>query len=183
MKRALPPAGRSDWSVFAQSCLRCCAELSPGAALDIPGGSGRHSLQLVARGMTVICADIDFLRLQRLREVQKASSIRGLYCVQMNAQRPLPFTARRFDLLVVVHYYEPGFLAEAVKLLKPAGRLIFETFGAQGGNWIGLPQPGALAAELEATCDLLVYNERPVRSRPEKVTAKVFAQRLLTDRR
>src|SRR5882672_8844225 len=122
MTRARRVPGRSDeplareQSTFVQDCLRHCGELKGGTALDLAGGVGRHSLPLAALGMTVVCADLDLSLLRRLRALQASSDVRGLYCAQIDARRALPFVERQFDLVLVVHYYAPGFLAAGVRL-------------------------------------------------------------------
>lgn len=64
--------GPGEQLTFVLSYLLRYGDGTSGTALDIPGGSGWHSLLLSALGMTVICADIDFPRLRQLREVSEA---------------------------------------------------------------------------------------------------------------
>jgi SAM-dependent methyltransferase len=100
----------------------------------------------------------------------------------MDARSTFPFRASSFDLVLIVHYCAPGLLAKSIDLLKPGGRLVFETFGAQGGNWETLPRVGQIKGEPATNCDLVSYRERPVRARERHVTVKAFARKLNSPR-
>jgi SAM-dependent methyltransferase len=169
---------RSELSGFVDRCLMRCSDLGTSLALDVAGGSGRHSLRLATLGATVICADIDIDRLNKFRKTAQPVGRARKLCVQMDARSNLPFRASTFDLVLIVHYCAPGLLAKSIDVLKPGGYLIFETFGAQGGNWKALPRVGQIKSELSSNCDLVSYREHSVRAREGRVTVKAFARKL-----
>ena len=62
-------------------------------------------------------------------------------------------------------------------LLKPGGHLIYETFGAFGGNWRSLPGPGHVRQTLMRQFELEIYREvAVVASAGRAATVKALAQ-------
>jgi ubiquinone/menaquinone biosynthesis C-methylase UbiE len=95
-----------------------------GRLLDAGGGTGRVSLSLRAQVGGVVVADLSENMLRKAR--QKA----GLDTVQARTEQ-LPFLDGAFERIVVVdalhHFSDQGeALAELVRVLKPAGRILIE---------------------------------------------------------
>lgn len=130
--------------------------------LDLPCGEGRHSLWLADNGFRVVAVDIDPRRVAALQSLLNRSgrASRVLACVA-DAEMPLPFVDQMFEVVLVVHYYSARIAALAAPMLKPGGRLILETFGAQGNNWRSLPQSGVARKCVEGEFELLDLRERP----------------------
>lgn len=107
-----------------------CADLlpPPGAALDVACGRGRHALLLAAAGFDVLALDRDP---DALAELERAA--RGLAltlraeCCDLEAPA-VDLGARRYDLIVVVHYLHRPLVPALLRSLAPGGLLLYETF-------------------------------------------------------
>ncbi|CDX57748.1 hypothetical protein MPL1032_220153 [Mesorhizobium plurifarium] len=95
----------------------------------------------------------------------------------VDAEQPLPFCAEAFDLALIIHYVSDSIIEAICPLVRPGGFLIYESFGAHGNNWTGLPLSGQTAKRLSGF-ELLELRERDVRGTTErKVTVKMLAQK------
>ena len=133
------PATAADYaSHFAQAAALCvpgmvgAAALAPGAAaLDVCTGHGIVARGLVDAGATVTGLDFSGAMLDMAR-----AAVPGAAFVQGDAM-DLPFENRSFDALTigfgVPHIPDPArALAEAHRVLRAGGRLVFSVW--QGGN-------------------------------------------------
>ena len=147
-------------------------------ALDVPSGPGRHALYLAKLGWLVVAADIDHQSLRRL-QISQADSPAAQYVslVQLDATRQLPFHPNSFDLAVVIHALSLDVLVQAKAMVRHGGHIIFETYGAQGGNWQALPSPLKVADIVSDGFETLIYEERPVKRKPAAVTVRGLFQR------
>ena len=102
-------------------------ELCQGSILDIGAGAGCHSLALQDRGMSVLAIDIS----PHAIDVMRKRGIKEVKCVDV-----IEFCERKFDtLLMMMHGIGivgnvPGldhFLTHAHILLKPGGRIVFDS--------------------------------------------------------
>jgi SAM-dependent methyltransferase len=147
-------------------------------ALDVPSGPGRHALYLAKLGWLVVAADIDHQSLRRLQIAQAGSpAARLVYLVQLDATRQLPFHPKSFDLAVVIHALSLDVLVQAKAMVRHGGHIIFETFGAQGGNWQALPRPLQVTEIVSDGFEALIYEERLVKRRPTVVTVRGLFRR------
>jgi ubiquinone/menaquinone biosynthesis C-methylase UbiE len=105
--------------------LKALLNLSPnGYLLDLGGGTGRVSRNLVTPATTVLVCDINRSMLNQ------AKRKKGLLPLQANAA-DLPFPAETFDGILVVdalhHFLEPRqMVLEMLRVLKAGGRLLIE---------------------------------------------------------
>lgn len=95
------------------------------AALDLGCGTGRHAIELAARGAVVTAVDFSEGMLAEARQKPGAGAVTF---VAHDLHTPLPFGAE-FDLvvsgLVLEHLRELSpFFAEARRVLKPGGRAV-----------------------------------------------------------
>lgn len=119
--------------------VRTCSGLTPGNALDLAGGAGRHALWLAERGWRVVLADV---------------SDEGLaIALRRSAKRGLPLTLRResaedtlrwarheqirFDLIVIFWFLVRESFATLPGLLNPAGLLLYKTFTSEHSRFAG----------------------------------------------
>lgn len=125
-----PRPGPSRW------VARWCAPLAPGArALDFAAGQGRNARPLLATGATVTAVDLD---------------ARALACADARLTRvvadledaPWPFAPASFDLVVTCNYLHRPRLDELFGLVRPGGRIVYETF-ARGNERYGRPSSPA----------------------------------------
>lgn len=131
-------------------------------ALDIPCGLGRHTLHLASIGYEVVAIDNDPNQIAQLERRLALQPARAVRTVLGDANSPLPVEINSFDLIVTTHFVSAALIDQLPVVLKVGGLFIYETFGAQGANWLGLPRPGAVRAQLSTSFELLDYRERAV---------------------
>jgi hypothetical protein len=78
----------------------------------------------------------------------------------------------------MVHFVSANVIRRTKPVIRRGGYLIFESFGAQGENWRGLPAPGCMANELADGFELLDYRERPAGPTGTEAAAVRFIARL-----
>lgn len=168
---------RLPTSPFVRQCLKRIVPMV-GAALDLPSGLGRHIELLASAGLFVVAGDIDRSRLLAAQQ-SGAGRVEGpaVVSVQLDANLPLPFLARVFELVLVIHPPFTAVIFNAAPTVRRGGHLIVETFGAQGENWRALPPPGQVKALLSADFDVLLYREVAVRRCPDAVAVKGLFRR------
>jgi SAM-dependent methyltransferase len=159
----------ADTSTFLKLCLRRLHAVH-GVALDIPCGNARHGAMLQAAGYKVIFADIDKSHLCEIPAAVPHASAR----VCMDALSEFPFAADSFDLVVMIHAPFYRMLLNTLSCVKPNGYLIYETVGAQGGNWRQLPDASQTSNDLMGSFDVITYQENPVTRVPSVVTVKAL---------
>jgi 2-polyprenyl-3-methyl-5-hydroxy-6-metoxy-1,4-benzoquinol methylase len=146
-------------------------------ALDIPCGRGRHAELLAEHDMLVIAADLDEPCVRKLARVC-TRALTNVAAVRLDANRALPFRSKAFNLVVIVHAPTLTVLTHALPTVCSGGHIIFETFGAQGENWRGLPRPHEVAEIVATDFNSLLYRERPVSGQSNAVTVKgLFCRR------
>ncbi|HTK53128.1 MAG TPA: class I SAM-dependent methyltransferase [Gemmatimonadaceae bacterium] len=129
-----------------------CATLPDNALiLDLAGGTGRHADPIARGGRTVVVTDF----IQRAVAAAAARNDRILGVVADASA--LPFRPDSFDAIVCVSFLDRSLFELFAELLKPGGRLVYETFtrahldvvgrGAARGprNTAYLLEPGELA--------------------------------------
>ncbi len=155
--------------------------------LDLACGFGRHAILMAAHSCEVICVDRDLARLRHLNATKSALLEQAppphaagqitTVCADLSQAR-WPFAATSFDLIIVVHFVKLELFPCVLHTLRRGGHLYFETFGAQGQNYLDLPRPREVKAALGACCDFKHYEERPsVRGRPDAVAVKALVQK------
>ena len=133
---------------------------APGeSALDVPCGRGRHTFHLAGLGYEVTAIDNDP---RQIAEVEHGLGARGLNIktVLGDANAALSVPPNSFHLMVTTHFVSDALILQLPRLLIPGGLFIYETFGAYGQNWRGLPLIGAMREQLRSRFDLLDYRER-----------------------
>jgi len=121
------PRGKFADAVQKELVLGLAGAFPGDAVLDIGCGTGNYSLELAARGAKVTGVDI---AAGMLAEAQKKAAALGLPVDWVEADfGNLPFAAGTFDTVVTVTALEfaadpRGVLLEAMRVLKPGGRLV-----------------------------------------------------------
>ncbi|HZO92493.1 MAG TPA: class I SAM-dependent methyltransferase [Candidatus Baltobacteraceae bacterium] len=133
-----------------------------GVLVDVPCGFGRHTLLALDGGFSVIAIDISAERIAHLEGAVRARRDAAQCRTIVGDVDAFDFgKLGPFDVAVVTDFVSTPLLLALTENLRPQGHLIHATFGARGGNAIDLPKRGEVAAALEASCDLLIYEERP----------------------
>ena len=160
-------------SPFAAKCVTSL-QLSRGALiLDLPCGQGRHTCWLTDLGYEVVAVDIDSKRVLETKRKTRARAD----CLIADADADLPFRASAFDVVLIVHFFSRRLLSEAIRVLRPGGYLIFETFGAQGQNWRSLPNRGEVRGLLCAEFCHAKVGERPAGPNANRAVVQACAQK------
>jgi tellurite methyltransferase len=113
---------------------------SPGLALDVAGGVGRHSIWLAQRGWRVKLLDISEVGIQQAMENAKrsgtASSISADIC-DLNTMQDLG--REQYDLVVVFFFLQRELFPALLDAIKPGGILIYKTYTTEQKNFSGGP--------------------------------------------
>jgi len=113
---------------------------TPGLALDVAGGVGRHSIWLAQRGWRVKLLDISEVGIQQAMENAKrsgtASSISADIC-DLNTMQDLG--REQYDLVVVFFFLQRELFPALLDVIKPGGILIYKTYTTEQKNFSGGP--------------------------------------------
>jgi tellurite methyltransferase len=114
-------------SSFLKEILQSdCWSISPGKALDIATGKGRNAIFLAQRGFEVLGIDISSVA---LAEAQRCASEKSLAIAWQQADlEQIELPPLRYDLVINFNYLQRSLVPQIKTTLKPAGRVIFETY-------------------------------------------------------
>jgi SAM-dependent methyltransferase len=131
-----------------------------GTTLDLACGAGRHTRLLLDRGFRVVALDLNIAQMSELRgqpdvELMQADIENG----------PWPFSASKFDGIIVTNYLHRPLFPHLLASLRPGGILIYETF-AVGNAEFGRPsnpdfllQPGELLTLVNGKAHVIAYED------------------------
>ena len=152
---------RHDCSTFVLSCLTKIPPEDRVIALDAPCGFGRHTFELLRQGYAVTAADINKDRLEFVRnKLNDQGSIGQCVTVVKDIETRRPFAEKSVDVALVVDYASEAGIRNVLRAVRPGGFTVIETFRANGGNWLDLPQPGAFSDMIRKTFTMIEYRER-----------------------
>jgi tellurite methyltransferase len=135
--------------------------LPSGPVLDVACGTGRHTLLLAARGLSVTAVDwsgeaLDVLenrartaklRVSRGNVVDLADSqSRGIRLIQANLEE-IRLPVASFSLILCLQYLLRSLFPLISRALRPGGVLLFETFTRAQLNYAGGPRNPAYLLE------------------------------------
>ncbi|MEO7336691.1 MAG: class I SAM-dependent methyltransferase [Caldimonas sp.] len=160
----------------ASNWVRRWSHLIPAAAtvLDVACGSGRHVRWFAQRGCRVTGVDRDAAAMEPLADLAE------LHVADIEGGR-WPFSARRFDAVIVTNYLWRDRLPDVLECLADGGFLIYETFSA-GNETVGKPSNPAFLLHrgelLQATRNLrVVAFEEGFESTPPRFVQRIVAVR------
>jgi SAM-dependent methyltransferase len=120
------------WGLFAhpESSLQVLGDVAGLRVLDLACGSGYFGGWLVRQGAAVVGVDFSAAQLRTAQRCQREYG--PLYPLVQGDAEHLPLAAESFDLVVSEHgapaWCDPTrWLAEAARVLRPGGRLVFLT--------------------------------------------------------
>jgi SAM-dependent methyltransferase len=130
--------------------------------LDVGCGSGRHAFLLTSLGANVICLDRDLERFEFNRNHQPTNvRLRPMHADLL--RDPWPFRESTLGGILAIHFLvAPALFVHFADSLTPEGRLLIETVGGHGGNYLELPRAGQLRRALSGSFDFEFYHERKV---------------------
>ncbi len=138
-KRRQPPALLVD----------LVAATAPAVAVDWGAGTGAFAIPLAERmaGGSVVCLDVEPRMLELVRRRADAAGVGDRVSTRLVGPRgPVPLADASADAVLMVNLYHelddrPGSLHEALRILRPGGRLVVCDWDPEGEAGHG-PSPG-----------------------------------------
>ena len=116
------------------------AGASPGAALDVAGGVGRHTLWLAERGWTVKLVDVSDVGMEQARKnVSASGSARLVQFEVADLDRFRNLGTEQYDLVLVFFYLQRALFPALISALKPGGLLLYKTYTVAQKQFAGGP--------------------------------------------
>lgn len=136
---------------------------SPGSALDVAGGAGRHTVWLAERGWKVKLVDVSEVGIELARKnieahlhdpITKLPHLSRLprRAADHQLRSPSMITAEvqdlrvnhdlgneRYDLVLVFFYLQPSLFPALISALKPGGFLAYKTYTVEQQRFAGGP--------------------------------------------
>jgi tellurite methyltransferase len=113
---------------------------SPGLALDVAGGVGRHSIWLAQRDWRVKLLDISEVGVKQAEENAKSSGTAGAISTEVRDLNTIQDLGReQYDLIVVFFYLQRELFPALLDAIKPGGILIYKTYTTEQKNYPGGP--------------------------------------------
>ena len=124
----MPAAADAEPAALLRSELaRLVAAGAP--ALDVACGAGRNALALARAGVAVIGLDRDRARLAALAAAARASALPVQpVCAELEAGAGLPLASASCGAVLVFRYLHRPLAPELIRVLRPGGLLLYETF-------------------------------------------------------
>jgi tellurite methyltransferase len=113
---------------------------SPGSALDVAGGVGRHAIWLAERGWQVRLLDISEIGVAQAKDNAARSTASSLIVTEvrdLNTARDLG--RKQYDLVLVFFFLQRELFPALTAALKPGGHLIYKTYTTEQQRFEGGP--------------------------------------------
>jgi SAM-dependent methyltransferase len=155
-----------------------------GPVLDLACGRGRHALAAARAGRFVIALDRDRARLAELARTARASALHVQpLLADVEANDTLPFASASCGAVLVFRYLHRPLAPEIVRVLRPGGLLLYETFtrkhreiAEHPRNPAFLLEPGELP-ELFSALETLRAEETLVQASAPEAVARLVARK------
>jgi SAM-dependent methyltransferase len=144
--------------------VRVAETLTPGRALDIACGAGRHALLLARRGWRVTAVDASAVGIEITEERARQAGIEIDARVADLERGEFEIESRAYDLITVFYYLQRDLWPQIRAGLRAGGHvvaavhLVDEDTEKQTGNPDFLLQPGELRAEF-SDWEIVHYHE------------------------
>jgi tellurite methyltransferase len=113
---------------------------SPGLALDVAGGVGRHAIWLAQRGWRVKLLDISEVGIKQAEENSKrAGTSRSISTELCDLNTIHDLGREQYDLVVVFFFLQRELFPALTAALKQGGTLIYKTYTAEQKHFAGGP--------------------------------------------
>jgi len=122
------------------ACEEFLSAASPGLALDIAGGVGRHAIWLAQRGWRVKLLDISEAGARQARENAKQTGTASSIATEvrdLNSEQDLG--REQYDLVVIFFFLQRELFPALAAAIKPGGLLIYKTYTSEQKNFAGGP--------------------------------------------
>jgi len=163
---------------------RIRAAAAHGPVLDLACGSGRNALAVASAGLRVVALDRDPARLAALASRARACGLRlAAVRADLEAGHGIPLASASVGALLVFRYLHRPLAGEIVRVLRPGGLLVYETFtvhqrevAQHPRNPAFLLEPGELP-RLFAGLEVLRSEEAIVRAPQPEAIARLVARK------
>lgn len=113
---------------------------TPGLALDVAGGVGRHAIWLAQRGWTVKLLDISEIGIQQAEENAKRTGTAGSISSEVRNLNIMQDLGReQYDLVIIFFFLLRELFPALLESVKPGGTLIYKTYTTEQKNFSGGP--------------------------------------------
>ncbi len=113
---------------------------TPGLALDVAGGVGRHSIWLAQRGWRVKLLDISEVGIRQAEENAKRTGTASSIAAEIsNLNTAQDLGREQYDLVVVFFFLQRQLFPALFDAIKPGGILIYKTYTTEQKNFSGGP--------------------------------------------
>lgn len=113
---------------------------SPGVALDVAGGVGRHSVCLAQRGWRVKLLDISDVGIkQAMTNAESTGTASSIFSEVRDLNVMQNLGQEQYDLVIVFFFLQRELFPALISALKPGGLLIYKTYTAEQKNFAGGP--------------------------------------------
>lgn len=113
---------------------------TPGLALDVAGGVGRHSIWLAQRGWRVKLLDISEVGIKQAQENAQRTGMKSSISTEIHDLNTMRDLGReQYDLVVVFFFLQRELFPALAAALKPGGLLIYKTYTTEQKNFPGGP--------------------------------------------
>jgi tellurite methyltransferase len=104
-------------------------DTTPGLALDIAGGVGRHAIWLAQHGWRVKLLDIAEVGIKQAeKNAKRAGTSRSISTEVCDLNTMHDLGRERYDLVVVFFFLQRELFPALLAALKPGGTLIYKTY-------------------------------------------------------
>lgn len=113
---------------------------SPGLALDVAGGVGRHAIWVAQRGWRVKLMDISEVGVKQASENVKQTATASSIATEVRDLNSKQDIGRdQYDLVVVFFFLQRELFPALAAAIKPGGTLIYKTYTTEQKNFAGGP--------------------------------------------
>lgn len=113
---------------------------SPGLALDVAGGVGRHAIWLAQRGWRVKLVDISKVGVKQAEENAKQTGTASSIATEVRDLNSVQDIGReQYDLVVVFFFLQRELFPVLAAAIKPGGHLIYKTYTTEQQRFNGGP--------------------------------------------
>src|SRR5579859_328717 len=114
--------------------------ISPGLALDVAGGVGRHSIWLAQRGWRVKLVDISEVGVKQAEEnATKMGTPSSIITEVRDLNSAKDLGREQYDLVVVFFFLQRELFPALADAIKPGGFLIYKTYTNEQKRFAGGP--------------------------------------------
>jgi len=141
---------------------------TPGKALDLAGGVGRHAIWLAERGWQVRLLDISDVGIQQAKENARLTKTdKSIITEIQDLDGTQNFGSNEYDLILGFFFLQRKLFPVLISALKPGGHLIYKTYTTEQlrfnsshgpSNPAFLLQPNELLHAFSSMC-VLHYHE------------------------